>query len=812
MSALIADSVHPPLPLTAAVAAAQARKLKVCIASFDFIGPVRNGGVGTAFTSLGEALAEAGHAVTFLYLSGQHCESAQPLAHWINEYRNRGISFVPMPEQCGPKLDTTWTMGKAYQAYQWLLTQDFDIVHFSEWRAPGYYALLAKHQGLAFAHTQFCVHTHGPTLWSLFSNGEYLSQLAELELDFMERESVRLADVVASPSHYLLRWMQEQDWKLPAKVYVQQYVRPSAARPVHAGGSFAPRRIKEIVFFGRLEVRKGLVLFCQALDRLKADPEMRGVKITFLGKLTQVQNEKGADFIATRAKAWPWPTQVISDRDQYGAIDYLVKEGRMAVIPSMVDNLPNTVLECLGAQIPFLASTTGGIPEMLAPEDAAEMLFPLQAAPFALKMKQAVLHGLRPARFAVEPAANRQAWIDWHWGPEAAGTGPAAVAAMASSNERPLVSICISHFNRPKFLQQALASIAAQDYTNLEVVLVDDASTQPDAVAYVESLGPEFAKRGWQLIRNREELFVGAARNIAARHARGDYLKFMDDDNVAKPHEVSTMMSVAQRTRADIVSCALDFFGETTAPKANQVPTARFLFLGAALAASALRNYLGDTNCLFRRKVFEAMGGFHEERRVGNEDWKLIADALLHGYHLEAIPDALVWYRRTGTGENASVLNSQQAGYLQNIQPYLKAVPPDLRNLVLYAQGASLRQTQHLIDTVSFERQVTWTCKWKAKLEAGLAMVALNQEQAAARLMIEAIKAVETCPIPKVQVEAILEVGPHLAKLDPGRARFLLGLAAQAAAKAGKTAERDLANKLLADIPKGEKAGPCVAK
>lgn len=802
---MIADSLYPPLPLPASGTIAPGRKLKVCIASFDFIGPVRNGGVGTAFTSLGEALAAAGHAVTFLYLSGQHCETTQPLAHWINEYRKKGIHFVPMPEQGGPKLDTTWAMGKAYRAYQWLQTQDFDIVHFSEWRAPGYYALVAKHQGLAFARTHFCVHTHGPTLWSLFSNGEYLSQLAELELDFMERESVRLADVVASPSQYLLRWMQEQDWKFPGQVYVQQYVQPTAARPMPKATGHGQSPINEIVFFGRLEVRKGLVLFCQALDRLKADPELRGIKVTFLGKLTQVHNEKGSDFLATRAKAWPWPVQIISDRDQYGAIDYLVQPGRMAVIPSMVDNLPNTVLECLGAKIPFIASTTGGIPEMLAPEDAAEMLFPLQAAPLAQKMKHAVLHGLRPARFAVEPTANRQAWIDWHGALAPLGKKSPAVAPGKTAAETPLVSICMSHFNRPKFLQQALASIEAQDYPNYEVVLVDDASTQPDAVAYVDSLVPLFAERGWQLIRNREELFVGAARNLAVRHARGDYLKFMDDDNVAKPHEVSTMMAVARRTGADMVSCALDFFSETTAPKANQMPAARFLFLGAAVAASALRNYLGDTNTLFTRKVFEAMGGFHEDRRVGNEDWKLIADALLHGYHLEVVPDALVWYRRTGTGENASVQNSQQAGYLQNIRPYLQAVPPVLRNLVLYAQGASLRQNQNLIDSVAVDKLVFWNCKWKSKLEAGLTLLTLNQEPAAARLMIEAIKAVESCPFPRIQIDAIFEVCPHLAKLDPGRARFLLSLAAQAATKAGKTAERDQANKLLAEIPAQEK-------
>lgn len=790
----------PSLPRQRRETPAKSRR-KVCIASFDFVGPIRNGGVGTAFTSLGEALAAAGHEVTFLYLSGNHCETSKPLSTWIADYAAKGIRFEPLPEWAGPRLESPWHMAKAYEAYEWLKQRRFDVIHFSEWRSPGYYSLVAKRQGLAFQQTTLCVHTHGPTLWSLLSNAEYLNRLEELELDFMERESVRLADVVVSPSQYLLRWMQERGWKLPEQTYVQQYIRPASATPPARGAS-GPARVKELVFFGRLEIRKGLVLFCDALDRLVGHPSLSGVNVTFLGKPGKVNDCDGGDYLRDRAQGWPWRWSVISDKDQPGAIDYLRGEGRLALIPSLVDNLPNTVLECLGAGVAFLASTTGGIPETMQPADAAEILFPLQTAAFAEKIVQAVERGVRPAHFAVDPGENLAAWIEWH-----SEIRPSMEEPGTRSEPGPVVSVCLSHFNRPELLRQALASIERQDYRNLEVVLVDDASSKPEAIAYIDSLEPLFEARGWQLIRNAREMFVGAARNLAARRARGDYLKFMDDDNFAKPEEISTFVGVAQRTAADIVTCALDFFSGNEAPKEGDKAKFRFLFLGPAAAPGALRNYFGDTNALFRKEVFLDLGGFHEENRVGNEDWKLMGAAVLKGYKLESVPEALVWYRRTETGSNASARNSLHGGHMQNIQPYLDAVRPELRNLILYAQGVSVGGDAPANELVPYIRLTTL---WKSKLEAGRILSELGQRAIAVKLMLEGIKSVRSCGSPRVILEALMEIGQSLVPLDPGRARFLLEMAIKLGASHNRKREVESVRMILVQMSRA-KAEPMSA-
>lgn len=770
------------------------RPLRVCIASHDFVGPVRNGGVGTAFTSLGEALAAAGHEVTLLFLAGNWCEN-KTLDHWIQYYAKKNIRFVPMPES-GLRLDTHWYLAKAYEAYLWLKRQQFDVIHFSEWKGPGFYTLQAKRQGLAFDKTLLCVHTHGPTLWHKLSNAEYVTQPLDLETDYMERTSTRLAEVLASPSQYLLRWMNEQGYQVPAETFVQPYVRPATARKPVADADRV-HRINEFVFFGRLEVRKGLVLFCDALDQLKNDPRLRTVTITFLGKVDKIGERSSADYLADRAKSWPWKWQIICDRDQAGAMDYLQGQGRLALLPSLVDNLPNTVLECLGAKIPFLASDAGGIPEMIAADDLAATCFPLRARAFAERLRQVVAAGLRPARPAVDPQGNEIAWVQWHENRlHAMLTAPAAPAVPAKP--LPLVSVCMSHWNRPHYLRQSLASIEKLDYPNFELVLVDDGSTQPEAIQLIEELTPKFAAKNWQLIRNPENKYPGAARNIAARHARGEYVMFMDDDNCAKPHELSTFVNVALRTGADMLTCCLDMFSGDAAPEDGLAPKARWVFLGDAAAAGAIRNCFGDTNSLIRREVFLALGGFHEDWGVGHEDWELFAKAVLKGYKLEVIPEALAWYRLNDTEQTVNRKTPLHANHMANIRPYLDAVPPELRQLVLLAQGQSMAKTNEglKLDNAYAKASIAW----KTKFEAGRTLVVLSHAKAGVRLMLDALKVAETSNVPLAILEALLEVGAELRSLDPSNARQTLQLAKKLAEALRIPAQTLQAQRLLDEM------------
>ena len=152
-----------------------------------------------------------------------------------------------------------------------------------------------------------------------------------------------------------------------------------------------------------------------------------------------------------------------------------------------------------------------------------------------------------------------------------------AVSTLARVNspevETPKVSVCISHFARPVLLEQTLQSLRTQTYPNVEVVLYDDASRSRGTELYLDSLEAEFAQRDWKLIRGESECWPAAGRNAAARHATGDYLLIMDDDNCARPREIETMITVARRTGADAVTCFSHLFEGEAYPQQSEFGT-----------------------------------------------------------------------------------------------------------------------------------------------------------------------------------------------------------------------------------------------
>ncbi|HTW94171.1 MAG TPA: glycosyltransferase [Tepidisphaeraceae bacterium] len=651
--------------------------LDICICTMDLAGPIRNGGIGTAYRALACLLAEAGHRVTVLLALGDHCENGA-IGDWIEHYRKLGIELIPLPESNELIIAHGADAAVSFRCYQWLAEREaagrgFDCIHFHEWRGPGFYSTLAKREGLNFRRTVICIGTHSPVLWHLFGMRRQ-PRLEDLQADWLERGSVRWADVVVSPSHYMLDWMRRQKWTLPERQEVIQYILTDVS-PV----AQRVQPINEIVFFGRLETRKGLALFCDALDLLAADVGGGKFSIAFLGKRSRVGDVDAAEFIADRAAKWPFAWRIVDNLDRAGAMEFLKQPGRLAVAPSLVENLPLTVLECLGNGIPILCTDLPGNRELVAPADATRALFAPRPSDLFAKLRAAIEGGIQPAMPAVSPEQTKTAWLEWH--KSIVASQPAAINV---SDSRPLVSVCLTHFNRPDKLAQALDSLRAQDYPNLEVVLVDDGSTLPEANRFLDSLQEDFARRSWRLIRQQNQ-YLGAARNAAAKAARGQWLLFMDDDNSAMPDEVTTFVRAAENSGAAILTCVPAYFHGDDAPRPGITPRELAPPLGGALALGLFSNCFGDANGFFRRDVFESLGGFTQDVGLGFEDWELYAKAALAGHDILVVPRPLYWYRIDARSMVRST--NRFENQMRSLRPYLEKLGPEVGQALLLAQG-----------------------------------------------------------------------------------------------------------------------------
>jgi glycosyltransferase involved in cell wall biosynthesis len=218
----------------------------------------------------------------------------------------------------------------------------------------------------------------------------------------------------------------------------------------------------------------------------------------------------------------------------------------------------------------------------------------------------------------------------------------------------PLVSIIIPAFNAADFISQALKSVHAQTYQEIEVIVVDDGSTD-DTYAIVE----EFAKKDdrFRLVRQCNA-GVGAARNTAIGEARGKYIAPMDADDLFFPEKLEKQVACMEKwgSETGLVYCGTTVIDEDGDFVRNlHLGFVRNVHLGTLEGrlrlAVVLRNVVGSASVpLLRATALEKVGPYltrAEQRGAqGCEDWDLHIRIAEH-YSIRVVPEYLLAYRET---------------------------------------------------------------------------------------------------------------------------------------------------------------------
>ena len=196
-------------------------------------------------------------------------------------------------------------------------------------------------------------------------------------------------------------------------------------------------------------------------------------------------------------------------------------------------------------------------------------------------------------------------------------------------SQPPLVSIVIANYNYGRFLAEAIDSALGQSRSRVEVVVVDDGSTD-------ESV--EVASRFPVALVRQENCGVCAARHAGVRKASGDYLVFLDADDALEPEYVSRCLAALEQAPPGVAYAytGVRYFGDE-----NGIKIPRPFDPSALLHESFV-----NASALIRRSVFESTGGFDTGWTLGHEDRELWIQMLSRGYHGILVPEPLLRYRK----------------------------------------------------------------------------------------------------------------------------------------------------------------------
>jgi glycosyltransferase involved in cell wall biosynthesis/GT2 family glycosyltransferase len=610
-----------------------------CIVTPDIIGPITNGGIGTACFHLARYLRSMGDEVDILFTGP--CE-IQSNDHWREYYsREYGIGyfaaldFPPLPYQ--PIHEGRWYMQRSMVIHQWLKGRTYDQIHFQEWQANGFCAMQARRTTGAYPETLLTICLHSSSEWQRQGMRRFPdSGLEDTLLDYCERYAVEHADLAIFPSRHMLEWCETNGWSLPAEKLVVPY-----HIDVKAKDSRRIEKITELVFFGRLETRKGLEIFVQALtDAARTHPLPR---ITFMGKFGRTSEGPAEEYLARHLGPSGISYSAITDKSAGECLAYLEESPDAAVvIPSLMDNLPYTVYECIAHGIPLIAARTGGIPEMVRSEDH---LFEPTAKSLAERLRQVIDKGLSALPKSKLPETAKELWQRLRgFAPKRNFTAqrPARIIHPAD------ITICIAHYNYGDYLPELLASLDKQTVNGFAVVVVDDGSTDAKSREVFDALSAKYQRAGWTFLRKTNG-GIGHTRNFAAAQAKTDYIVFMDADNIAEPHMIERFVHAMGIFDGDVLTCYLRGF-KNHPDLAQRSIVYSYMPPGPCLEAGHHVNVFGDANAIVRRCGFLQVGGFGEDRHSSYEDWELLARLALHGCKVDVLPEHLFLYRHTDEG------------------------------------------------------------------------------------------------------------------------------------------------------------------
>lgn len=227
----------------------------------------------------------------------------------------------------------------------------------------------------------------------------------------------------------------------------------------------------------------------------------------------------------------------------------------------------------------------------------------------------------------------------------------------------PLVSVILPAYNAETFIEQTLASVLAQTYTNIEVLVVDDGSRDRTA-EIVESI----AQKDHSIILLRQSnAGVAAARNLAIQNSKGEYIAPIDADDIWYPQKLEKQVQCLLQAEQSVGLV----YAWSMLINEEGLPTGEYFNNnqeGDVYTELLYVNFIGNASTpLIRRACFERIGyyncKFKEHNGQGLEDWDLYI-RIAEFYQFLVVPEFLLGYRQVIGSMSSNDTSMEKSFYL----------------------------------------------------------------------------------------------------------------------------------------------------
>ncbi|MDO4838187.1 MAG: glycosyltransferase [Clostridia bacterium] len=199
-------------------------------------------------------------------------------------------------------------------------------------------------------------------------------------------------------------------------------------------------------------------------------------------------------------------------------------------------------------------------------------------------------------------------------------------------NTNPMVSVVMPCYNDGRYIQESVASVKAQTYPEIELIIIDDGSDDSHTIATLDALAKEDGIR----VLHASHVGPSAARNAAIQEARGKYILPLDADDTINTTYIEKAVKILEGHRdTGVVYCEADLFGAQSGKW--DLPAYSF--------ESMLFDNIVFVTALFSKADWEKVGGFNENMKAGMEDYDFWLSILGEGKKIEQIPEVLFHYR-----------------------------------------------------------------------------------------------------------------------------------------------------------------------